>query len=198
MQCRVFWSSSAVWRRMPLQKLQRWLSKVIQTFNYFCGSKLLSFLGKKAITTLKLIQNANVGGVLENSGYLLPHGHWDFQNWSSTNIWNKFCFHCKSWKCRGTSKDCILRAENSDHFWRGGWQLYASFSQSFLLQFWKSQCSSGSKYPEFSKTPPAFAFWMILKVVMAVFPRNDIFFGTPCILSILWALLSCYLRYPAA
>ena len=30
---------------------------------------------KIAITTLKLIQNANVGGVLENSGYLLPHGH---------------------------------------------------------------------------------------------------------------------------
>ena len=30
--------------------------------------------------------------------------------------------------------------------------------------------------PEFSKTPPAFAFWMSLKVVMAIFPRNDIFF----------------------
>ena len=26
----------------------------------------MSFLGKRAITTLKLIQNANVGGVLEN------------------------------------------------------------------------------------------------------------------------------------
>ena len=38
-------------------------------------SKKMSFLGKIAITTLKLIQNANVGGVLENSGYLLPHGH---------------------------------------------------------------------------------------------------------------------------
>ena len=99
----------------------------------------------------------------------------------STNIWNKFCFHCKSWKCRGTSKDCILRAENSDHFWRGGWQLYASFSQSFLLQFWKSQCPFGSKYPEFSKTPPTFAFWMSLRVVMAIFPLNDIFFGTLCI-----------------
>ena len=37
--------------------------------------KKMSFLGKIAITTLKLIQNANVGGVLENSGYLLPHGH---------------------------------------------------------------------------------------------------------------------------
>ena len=40
--------------------------------------KKMSFLGKIAITTLKLIQNANVGGVLENSGYLLPHRHWDF------------------------------------------------------------------------------------------------------------------------
>ena len=43
--------------------------------------KKMSFLGKIAITTLKLIQNANVGDVLENSGYLLPNGHWDFQNW---------------------------------------------------------------------------------------------------------------------
>ena len=43
--------------------------------------KKMSFLGKIAITTLKLIQNANVGGALENSGYLLPNGHWDFQNW---------------------------------------------------------------------------------------------------------------------
>ena len=33
---------------------------------------------------------------------------------------------------------CKLRAENSADFWRGGWQLQASFSQSFLLQFWKS------------------------------------------------------------
>ena len=37
--------------------------------------KKMSFLGKIAITTLKLIQNANAGGVLENSGYLLPDGH---------------------------------------------------------------------------------------------------------------------------
>ena len=37
--------------------------------------KKMSFLEKIAITTLKLIQNANVGGVLENSGYLLPDGH---------------------------------------------------------------------------------------------------------------------------
>ena len=41
----------------------------------------MGFSGKIAITTLKHIQNANVGGVLENSGYLLYYGHWDFQNW---------------------------------------------------------------------------------------------------------------------
>ena len=35
----------------------------------------------------------------------------------STNVWNKFCFHCKSWKCRGTSKECILWAVNSADFW---------------------------------------------------------------------------------
>ena len=37
--------------------------------------KKMSFSGKTAITTFKLIQNAKVGGVLENSGYLLPNGH---------------------------------------------------------------------------------------------------------------------------
>ena len=37
--------------------------------------KKMSFLGKIAITTFKLIQNAKGGGVLENSGYLLPDGH---------------------------------------------------------------------------------------------------------------------------
>ena len=43
-------------------------------------SKKMSFSGKTAITTFKLIQNANVGGVLESSGNLLHYGHWDFQN----------------------------------------------------------------------------------------------------------------------
>ena len=28
-------------------------------------------------------------------------------------------------------------------------------------------------YPEFSKTPPTFAFWRSLKVVMAVFPQSN-------------------------
>ena len=97
----------------------------------------------------------------------------------STNVWNKFCFHCKSWKCRGSSKECIMWAVNSADFWRGGWQLQASFSQSFLLQFWKSQCPFCSKYPEFFKTPPSFAFWMSLKVVMAIFPHEDIFLRHP-------------------
>ena len=36
-----------------------------------------------------------------------------------------------------------------------------------------------SKYSEFSKTPPTFAFWISLKVVMAVFPQKDIFFRHP-------------------
>ena len=38
-------------------------------------SKKMSFSGKTAITTFKLIQNANVGGVLESSGNLLHYGH---------------------------------------------------------------------------------------------------------------------------
>ena len=47
---------------------------------------MMSFSGKTAITTFKLIQIAKVGGVSENSGYLLPDGHWDFQNWRR-NYW---------------------------------------------------------------------------------------------------------------
>ena len=35
----------------------------------------MSFLGKTAIIIFKIIQNVNVGVVLENSGYLLPDGH---------------------------------------------------------------------------------------------------------------------------
>ena len=125
----------------------------------------------------------------------------------STNVWNKVWFHCKSWKCRGSSNECIMWAVNSADFRRGGWQLQTSFSQSFLLQFWKSQCPSSSKYPEFSKTPPTFAFWMILKVIMAVFPLNTIFFETPCsrnkiirpgILNRSWEPLYCQLRLRTA
>ena len=71
----------------------------ITTVNNFLGyiqgvPKKMSFLGKIAITTLKLIQNANVGGVLENSGYLLPHGHWDFQNWRR-NDWENEASSCQ-------------------------------------------------------------------------------------------------------
>ena len=42
--------------------------------------KKMSFLGKRAITTFKIIQNAKVLGVLENSGYLPQDGHLDFQS----------------------------------------------------------------------------------------------------------------------
>ena len=47
------------------------------TFVLLCTGclKKMPFLGKIAITTLKLIQNAKVGGVLENSGFMLPDGH---------------------------------------------------------------------------------------------------------------------------
>ena len=38
-------------------------------------------------------------------------------------------------------------------------------------------CPSCNKYPEFYKTPPTFAFCMILKVVMAIFPKKDMFLG---------------------
>ena len=43
----------------------------------------MAFSGKIAIKiaiALKLSQKAKVGGALENSGYLLQHGHRDFQN----------------------------------------------------------------------------------------------------------------------
>ena len=61
---------------VPLPCKYLYLDISIYLSRYVQGvSKKMSFLGKIAITTLKLIQNANVGGVLENSGYLLPHGH---------------------------------------------------------------------------------------------------------------------------
>ena len=34
-----------------------------------------------AFTPSKPIRNAKIGGVMENLGYLLQDGHWDFQNW---------------------------------------------------------------------------------------------------------------------
>ena len=37
--------------------------------------KKCPFFGKIAMIILKLIQNAKVGGVLENSGFMLPDGH---------------------------------------------------------------------------------------------------------------------------
>ena len=51
-----------------------------KSWNIQSVPKKMSFCGKTAITTFKLIQNAKVGGVLENSGDLLHHGHLDFQN----------------------------------------------------------------------------------------------------------------------
>ena len=42
--------------------------------------KKRSFSGKTAITTFKLIQNANVGGVLENSENLQQDRHKNLQN----------------------------------------------------------------------------------------------------------------------
>ena len=73
-----------------ISELDRMLMKLISDSDgwlkdlcYYIQSvpKKMSFLGKMAITTLKFIQNAKIWGVLENSGYLLPDGHWDFQNW---------------------------------------------------------------------------------------------------------------------
>ena len=54
----------------------------------------MSFCGKTVITTFKLIKNAKVGGVLENSGYLLQHGHQDFQNWRR-NGWENEALSCQ-------------------------------------------------------------------------------------------------------
>ena len=44
-------------------------------YNIYRVSQKMSFCGKMAITTFKLIQNAKTRGVLENSGYLLQDGH---------------------------------------------------------------------------------------------------------------------------
>ena len=57
-------------------------------------SKKMVFCGKTAITTFKLIQNAKSEGVLENSGYLLHYGNWDFQNWRR-NAWENEAWSCQ-------------------------------------------------------------------------------------------------------
>ena len=49
---------------------------------------------KKMSFSGKIAQNAKVGGVLENSGYLLPNGHWDFQNWRR-NDWENEAWSCQ-------------------------------------------------------------------------------------------------------
>ena len=51
------------------------------------------FSGKMALTSFKLIRKEHVGGVLENSGYLLQDGHWDFQNWRR-NDWENEASSC--------------------------------------------------------------------------------------------------------
>ena len=51
------------------------LSNVLMVKDVQGVPKKMSFSGKTAITTFKLIQNANVGGVLESSGNLLHYGH---------------------------------------------------------------------------------------------------------------------------
>ena len=83
----------------------------------------MSFLGKIAITTLKLIQNAKVGGVLENSGYLLQNGHWDFQNWIR-NDWENEAYSCqppsKNWQ---NSLLSIYIYWSSQPFFRALWSL---------------------------------------------------------------------------
>ena len=65
-----------------------------QTLNIQSVSKKMVFCGKTAITSFKLIQNAKSGGVLENSGYLLHYGHWDFQNWRR-NAWENEAWSCQ-------------------------------------------------------------------------------------------------------
>ena len=67
------------------------LLKVLRIYRV---SKKMSFLGKGAITIFKIIQNVKVGGLLENSGYLLLDGHWDFQNWWR-NDWENETSSCQ-------------------------------------------------------------------------------------------------------
>ena len=68
---------------------------ILCLFFYLQGvSKKMVFSGKTAITSFKLIQNAKSGGVLENSGYLLRYGHWDFQNWRR-NDWENEAWSCQ-------------------------------------------------------------------------------------------------------
>ena len=71
------WSKVLVLARiLPLWSAKtKWNDKVGPRYYIQGVPKKMSFLGKRAITTFKIIQNAKAGGVLENSGYLLPDEH---------------------------------------------------------------------------------------------------------------------------
>ena len=64
----------------PLKSLRDFCENIANLWYVQGVPKKMSFLGKRAISIFKIILNAKVGGVLDNSGYLLPDGHRDFQN----------------------------------------------------------------------------------------------------------------------
>ena len=100
-------------------------------------------------------------------------------NLHSTNVWNKVWIHCKSWKCRGSSNEWIMWAVNSADFWRGVGNLMLHFLSNFFFNFENLCAHLVANNLNFPIHPPTFAFWMSLRVAMALFPRNDIFFRHP-------------------
>ena len=67
------------------------------------------------------------------------------------NMWNKFCFNCKSWKCRGSSKECIMWTVNSADFCRGVGNFRLHFLSHFFFNFENLQISTKSKiFPKYA------------------------------------------------
>ena len=117
-----------------------------------------------------------------NSFKVFKKGHvlWKFRIYA-TRLALRFSKMKKKWlrKCMSRKKVHIIVISEFCPFLEGGWQLEASFSQSFLLQFWKCQCPSCSKHPEFSKTAPTCPFLKDLNLVKAIFPLITFFLVHP-------------------
>ena len=97
----------------------------------------------------------------------------------STKVWNKFCFHCKSWKCRGSSKECIMWAVNSADFRRGVGNLRLHFLSHFFFNFENLSAHLVANILNFPKHPLYALFWYIWSYLYPLFLRSHFFLTHP-------------------
>ena len=96
------------------------------------------------ISSFKYIRKGHIGGVLENSGYLLPDGHLTFQNWWR-NGWEKWTWSWQPPSKNGTNLmqwiffaffkvvanfKCIFLSHFSTNF-----EMFGAYPAAFKLNF---------------------------------------------------------------